>query len=65
MREALGPEIPLRADANGKWTLEQALQFGHAVKGANLEVRAPRSPCGNEPSVNGVVLCWHVCGPEE
>jgi hypothetical protein len=36
--DAVGPAVALRADANRRWTLEEALQFGHAVKGAGLEV---------------------------
>lgn len=38
VRDAVGPAVALRADANRRWTLEEALQFGHAVKGAGLEV---------------------------
>ena len=38
VRDAVGPDVALRADANRRWTPEQALQFGHAVKGAALEV---------------------------
>ena len=39
VRAAVGPAVTLRADANRRWSLEQALQFGHAVKGAALQVR--------------------------
>lgn len=38
VRAAVGPAVILRTDANRRWTLEQALQFGHAVKGAALQV---------------------------
>lgn len=38
VRAAVGTSVALRADANRRWTLEQALQFGHAVKGAALQV---------------------------
>ena len=38
IREAVGATIMLRADANQKWSLSQSLQFGHAVKGAGLQV---------------------------
>ena len=38
IREAVGKAVELRADANQKWCLSEALQFGHAVKGAGLQV---------------------------
>lgn len=38
VREAVGHSIVLRADANRKWSLNQAVAFGHAVRGANLQV---------------------------
>ena len=38
IREAVGATITLRADANQNWSLSQSLQFGHAVKGAGLQV---------------------------
>ena len=38
IREAVGTAITLRADANQKWALSQSLQFGHAVKGTQLQV---------------------------
>ena len=37
VREAVGPEVTLRADANGAWTIAQAVQFGKNVAGAGLE----------------------------
>lgn len=40
VREAVGHSIVLRADANRKWSLNQAVAFGHAVRGANLQVSA-------------------------
>ena len=38
IREAVGNSVELRADANQRWCLSEALQFGHAVKAAGLEV---------------------------
>lgn len=38
VRAAVGPSVALRADANRRWTLDQALCFGHAVQGAALQV---------------------------
>ena len=38
VREAVGHSIVLRADANRKWSLNQAVAFGHAVRGADLQV---------------------------
>ena len=38
IRDAVGAAIGLRAEANQKWALSQSLQFGHAVKGAGLQV---------------------------
>lgn len=38
VREAVGHSIVLRADANRKWSLNQAVAFGHAVQGAHLQV---------------------------
>lgn len=38
IREAVGRAFELRADANQKWLLSEALQFGHAVKAAGLQV---------------------------
>ena len=40
IREAVGHSIVLRADANRKWSLNQAVAFGHAVWAANLQVLA-------------------------
>ena len=40
IREAVGRAVELRADANQKWLLSEALQFGHAVKAAGLQVIA-------------------------
>ena len=54
IREAVGAAITLRADANQKWSLSQSLQFGHAVKGAGLQVGVrlyePPSDCEAIPS---------------
>ena len=38
VRQAVGPVVALRADANRKWSLNQAVAFGHAVKAAGLQV---------------------------
>ncbi len=38
VRQAVGPNIVLRADANRKWSLNQAVAFGHVVLGADLQV---------------------------
>lgn len=40
VREAVGHSIVLRADANRKWSLNQAVAFGHAVRAADLQVSA-------------------------
>lgn len=37
LRQAIGPGVVLRADANRAWSLQQALQFGHRVHGAHLQ----------------------------
>eukprot|EP00884_Botryococcus_braunii_P003874 jgi/Botrbrau1/13488/Bobra.0082s0084.1 len=37
VREAIGPSVSLRADANRKWELQQALSFGLAVAPLGLE----------------------------
>ncbi|DBA90081.1 TPA: hypothetical protein ACH3X1_003400 [Trebouxia sp. C0004] len=37
VRQAVGPGVVLRADANRKWSLNQAVAFGHAVKAAGLQ----------------------------
>ena len=46
IREAVGRSVELRADANQKWCLSEALQFGHAVKAAGLQVNrtSPETP---------------------
>ena len=38
VRGAVGQGIVLRADANRKWSLNQAVAFGQAVADANLQV---------------------------
>ena len=43
IRRAVGPGVALRADANRKWSLNQAVAFGHAVAEANLQVLCLRS----------------------
>jgi muconate cycloisomerase len=45
VREAIGPEVTLRVDANGAWDLDEALVFAEAVVGcdiAALEQPLPR-----------------------
>ena len=37
VRASVGPAVALRADANRRWTLEQAVQFGQAAAGAGLQ----------------------------
>ena len=67
IREAVGGAIMLRADANQKWSLSQSLQFGHAVKGAGLQVGlgcmrhrviAKPPPQAHETAVQ---LCQNLC----
>lgn len=38
LRQALGPAVTLRADANRKWSLQQAVAFGKAAASAHLQV---------------------------
>ena len=38
IRQAVGPDIGLRADANRRWTLQQAVEFAEAASSADLEV---------------------------
>lgn len=38
VREAVGPAVRLRADANRKWSLEAALAFARAAANVDLEV---------------------------
>ena len=38
LRQALGPAVTLRADANRKWSLQQAVAFGTAAASAHLQV---------------------------
>ena len=38
VRQKVGATVVLRADANRKWSLNQAVAFGHAVAAANLQV---------------------------
>ncbi|KAI5055725.1 hypothetical protein GOP47_0029246 [Adiantum capillus-veneris] len=37
IREKVGPKIHLRADANQRWTLAQALEFANAVRSCGLQ----------------------------
>lgn len=39
IRRAVGPEMVLRADANRKWSLDQAILFLQRVQAADLQVR--------------------------
>ena len=45
VRHAVGPGIALRADANRKWSLNQAVAFGHAVAEADLQVLTAYAAC--------------------
>ena len=45
VRRALGPHAVLRADANGAWTLEAAVQFAAAAAEAQLDY--VEDPCAN------------------
>ena len=38
IREAVGPGVTLRADANRLWSLEKAVAFGIDAQAANLQV---------------------------
>lgn len=38
LRQALGPHLTLRADANKRWALQEAIAFGLAAAAAGLEV---------------------------
>ena len=38
IREAVGPGVTLRADANRLWSLEKAVAFGLDAQAANLQV---------------------------
>lgn len=38
IRHAVGPAVVLRADANRRWTLHEAVAFGQAVAAAGLQV---------------------------
>ncbi len=53
IREAVGRSVELRADANQKWCLSEALQFGHAVKAAGLQVIYASRRTLFTPSVKG------------
>ncbi len=43
VRRAVGPAVALRADANRRWTLHQAIAFGRAVAEHDLQA-CPRPP---------------------
>ena len=45
IRAAVGQQIVLRADANRRWTVDQALQFADAATEAGLEVCSPFHGC--------------------
>lgn len=38
VRKAVGPQLLLRADANRRWTLQQAVSFAEAAAAAKLQV---------------------------
>ena len=54
VREAVGPRIELRFDANQGYTAEDAVRFVAAVRGARLEVLEQPTPRG-EPALLGKV----------
>lgn len=37
IRQKVGCQVNLRADANRKWAYEQAVQFGSSVRNCNLQ----------------------------
>ncbi len=45
IRRAVGADVALRADANQKWSLPQALAFGRAAQAAGLQVRTCHAYC--------------------
>ena len=57
IREAVGRAVKLRADANQKWSLSEALKFGHAVKAAGLQVSAGLQAKSECPSSCTFPLC--------
>jgi L-alanine-DL-glutamate epimerase-like enolase superfamily enzyme len=54
VREAVGPDIELRFDANQGYTVEQAVRFVERVRGARLELLEQPTPAG-EPALLGRV----------
>jgi len=54
VREAVGPDVEIRFDANQGYTVEQTQRFVHAVRGANLELIEQPTPRG-EPALLGRV----------
>lgn len=38
VRHAVGPAVILRADANRRWNLQEAITFGQAATAADLQV---------------------------
>lgn len=37
IRDAVGPEVNIRLDANRSWSLEEAIQFGKSVRSSDIE----------------------------
>ena len=50
IREALGPDVSLRVDANGAWTLDEAIKILNAI--APLDIAAVEQPLARGPVAN-------------
>ena len=57
VRAAVGPSARLRADANRRWTLQQAIAFGRAAEASGLEARPAGAVHANEQAQEEVVVC--------
>ena len=60
VRHAVGAGIVLRADANRKWSLNQAVAFGHAVSAATLQVLLHLSMATSSTLRKLLHFCSHV-----
>ena len=49
VREALGPSVSLRLDANGAWTLERALEVLQATAGCDIAAAEQPLPRAGRP----------------
>lgn len=54
LRQALGPGVKLRLDANGTWTLEQAQHFARLVAEADLDYVEQPLPVGAEDQLQAL-----------